>query len=133
MGTHLIFESDFDCLTDSKFTMLQHSKPFHGQQELSALVNEVENNNNESVPVVVEEAEQALETPPATLSGATRKINPVTMLRQAFRRKQWDLVNFYLGKGLSLDDLPVRRRKAKKQLPRIKSITVHLEGPEVFF
>ncbi|CBY18166.1 unnamed protein product [Oikopleura dioica] len=108
--------------------MLQHSKPFHGQHELSALVNEG-NNNNE--PVVVEEAEQTLDTRPAT--GVTRKINPLTMLRQAFRRKQWDLVNFYLGKGISLDDLPVRRRKAKQQLPRIKSITVHLEGPEVFF
>ncbi len=73
--------------------MLQHSKPFHGQHELSALVNEG-NNNNE--PVVVEEAEQTLDTRPAT--GVTRKINPLTMLRQAFRRKQWDLVKFYLGR-----------------------------------
>jgi len=111
--------------------MLQHSKPFHGQHELSALLNEG-NNNNE--PVVVEEAEETLvsiDTRPA--AGTALKINPLTMLRQAFRRKQWDLVNFYLGKGLSLDDLPVRRRKAKQQLPRIKSITVHIEGPEVFF
>ena len=80
--------------------MLQHSKPFRGQHELSALVNEG-NNNNERV--VVEEAHEtpvSIDTRSAT--GTTRKINPVTMLRQAFRRKQWDLVNFYLGRSFSI-------------------------------
>jgi hypothetical protein len=80
--------------------MLQHSKPFHGQHELSALLNEG-NNNNE--PVVVEEAEETLvsiDTRPA--AGTALKINPLTMLRQAFRRKQWDLVNFYLGRSFNI-------------------------------
>lgn len=94
--------------------MLQHSKPFHGQHELSALVNEG-NNNNE--PVVEEEAQEPLvsiDTRPA--AGATRKINPVTMLRQAFRRKQWDLVNFYLGRSFNITNtifLPEKRKILK--------------------
>lgn len=80
--------------------MLQHSKPFHGQHELSALINE--GNNNEIFPVVDEEAEE-LDIRPTT--GATHKIDQVTLLRQAFRRKEWDLVNFYLRNLAKIKEL----------------------------
>ena len=72
--------------------MLHYSRPFNGQNELSAMIEEGNNNND---PPIRDPEEDQLEIRPTT--GATQKINPVTMLRQAFRRKEWDLVHFYLG------------------------------------